>query len=458
MDLFENQRQEAFAAVAPLAVRMRPRTLEEFVGQTHFLGEGQLFRRLLQADRLGSVIFYGPPGTGKTTLANLIAAHTEADFQPLNATAAGVRDVRSALELAAAALESTGRRTILFVDELHRFNKGQQDVLLGDVERGVVVLIGATTENPFFTINAPLVSRSHLFQFEPLSESEITALLARALQDDERGLGRYGAAATEDAMAHIATKCDGDARKALAALEVAVLSQTRTEDRIVIDLPVAEESIQRKALRYDAGGDAHYDVASALIKSMRGSDPDAAVYWLARMLKSGEDPRFVARRVAICAAEDIGNADPMGLVLANAAFQVTLQVGMPECQLPLAQAVTYLACAPKSNRAAKAVWEAGKDVTEDRTTLVPRHLRSAAYDGATRLGDGQGYVYPHDTDSGFVEQEYLGVDKTYYEPSARGHEAVMREALERLRQTSESASREPAREARRDAHDKEGTP
>ncbi len=431
MDLFADQHEQARARVAPLAVRMRPRTLDEFVGQEHFIGEGKLLRRMLQADRLSSAIFYGPPGTGKTTLAHIIAESTQAAFEQIHAAAVGVKEVRQVIERAKARVEADGQRTIIFIDELHRFNKAQQDVLLDDVESGVLILIGATTENPFFSVNSPLMSRSQIFQFVPLTADHIAALMKRALTDADVGLGQYHADLTTEALEHLAVSSDGDARRALTALEIAVLSQASTDstDAITIDLETVQDSIQRKAVRYDKLGDEHYDAASALIKSMRGSDPDAAVYWLARMLEAGEDPRFVARRIAICASEDIGNADPMALVLASAAFQVTLQIGMPECQLVLAQAVTYLACAPKSNAAAQAIWQAARDVREGETVPVPKHLRSG---GAGKLAGGPAYQSPHDSAEGFVKQEYLGVDKKYYEPTDRGHEAVFREYLARL--------------------------
>lgn len=435
MDLFARQQEQARAKVSPLAVRMRPTSLEEFVGQEHFIGQGKLLRRMLEVDRLGSAVFYGPPGTGKTTLAHIIAHRTQAAFEQVHAAEVGVKEVRQIIERAKARLESDGQRTILFIDELHRFNKAQQDVLLHDVETGVIILIGATTENPFFSVNAPLVSRSQIFQFEPLTTEQIIDLMKRALADAEKGLGRFCVTIAGDALEHLAVTSDGDARRALTALEVAVLSQSpdRQDGELTIDLEVAQDSIQRKAIRYDKLGDEHYDAASALIKSMRGSDPDATVYWLARMLEAGEDPRFIARRIAICAAEDIGNADPLALVLANAAFQVTLQIGMPECQLVLAQAATYLAGAPKSNAAAQAIWKAARDVKDDLTVLVPKHLRDAHYAGAQRLEHGQGYQYPHDKEKGFVKQEYLGVDRTYYEPTDRGHEAVIREYLANLK-------------------------
>jgi putative ATPase len=422
----------------PLAVRMRPRTLDEFAGQQHFLGEGKLLRRLLDSDRLSSAIFYGPPGTGKTTLAQIIAGQTKAAFESVNAAAVGVKDIREILARARERIIHDNQRTVLFLDEIHRFNKAQQDVLLGDVEEGIVILIGATTENPFFSVNAPLVSRSQIFQFEPLSDEDIIALLHRALADEERGLGRHKATIADDAAKFLAQSSDGDARRALMGLEVAVLSQLQGAPKnFEITLKVAQDSIQRKAIVYDQQGDMHYDAASALIKSMRGSDPDATVYWLARMLEAGEDPRFVARRIAICAAEDVGNADPMALVLANAAVQTTVFVGMPECQLPLAQAAIYIACAPKSNASAMAIWAASKDVKEGRTIPVPRHLRDTHYHGSKQLGH-EGYQYAHDASGGIVNQEYLGVDKTYYEPTDRGHEQQMGAYLEKFKQLRNS--------------------
>ena len=446
MDLFSEQRRAALNRVRPLAVRMRPRTLDEFAGQQHFVGPGKLLRRLLDADRLSSAIFYGPPGTGKTSLAEIIAGCTRAAFESTNAAAIGVKEIRAVLGRARDRLSADGQRTVLFLDEIHRFNRAQQDVLLGDVEDGIVILIGATTENPFFAINAPLVSRSQIFQFEPLGDDDIKSLIRRALSDGERGLGSRGVDITDEALDFLAATSDGDARRALTAVEVAVLSQAAPASqkpapsgsqpnaaRIVIDIDTAQDSIQRKAIVYDGTGDGHYDAASALIKSMRGSDPDAAVYWLARMLEAGEDPRFIARRIAICAAEDVGNADPTALVLANAAVQITVFVGLPECQLPLAQAAIYIACAPKSNASATAIWNAARDVKEGRTIPVPRHLRDAHYRGAKRLGHGDGYEYVHDASDGVADQDYLGVERTYYTPTDRGHERQMAEYLARFR-------------------------
>jgi putative ATPase len=434
MDLFRGIHEENLRKAQPLAARMRPRTVEEFIGQEHFFGPGKLLRRLLQADRLGSLIFYGPPGTGKTALAHVIANHTQCAFRQLNAVASGTKEVREILQQAREELETTGRRTILFVDELHRFNRAQQDVLLPDVEEGRVVLIGATTQNPFFAINSPLLSRSQIFTFEPLTNEQITTLVRRALADKERGLGNLAVNITEEALEFLAEISDGDARRALTALEIGVLSSESLP--VEFTLQVAQDSIQRKALDYDATGDAHYDVTSAFIKSMRGSDPDAAIYWLARMLESGEDPRFIARRVVICASEDVGNADPQALVVAAAALQATEFVGLPECQLSLAQAVTYIATAPKSNASAMAIWKACQDVRAGRTLPVPEHLRDTHYQGAKRLGHGKDYQYSHDFEGGWVEQTYLPEERRYYHPVDRGYEKTIGARLEELHRAS----------------------
>jgi putative ATPase len=430
-DLFAAERAGNLRTAQPLAARMRPRSLDEFVGQQHFLGPGKLLRRLLLADRLGSLIFYGPPGTGKTALAHVVAHHTQCRFQPINAVASGTKEVRELLDAARTELEEAGRRTILFVDELHRFNRAQQDVLLPDVEEGRVVLIGATTQNPFFAVNSPLISRSQVFTFEPLSRDDVKALLQRALSDAERGLGGIPVNAHDDALDFLAEVSDGDARRALNALEVGVRSAEATP--VEFTLEVAQESIQKKALDYDGTGDAHYDVASAFIKSMRGSDPDAAVYWLARMLESGEDPRFIARRIVILASEDVGNADPQALLVAAATLPAVEFVGLPECQLTLAQAVTYLACAPKSNASMLALGKAQEDVRAGRTLAVPKHLRDNHYRGAKQLGHGDGYEYAHDHPDGWVDQAYLPEDRRYYEPTDRGFEAELRRRLEELR-------------------------
>ncbi len=395
----------------------------------------------MQADRLGSVLFYGPPGTGKTALAHVIARHTRCAFRQLNAVAAGIKDVRDLLAAAREELEAGGRRTILFVDELHRFNRAQQDVLLPDVEEGRVILIGATTQNPFFAINSPLLSRSQIFTFEPLTCDQVKALLRRALADRERGLGEIAIRLHEDALDFLAEVSDGDARRALGALEVGVLS---AEGRPVeFTLQVAHDSIQRKTLDYDATGDAHYDVASAFIKSMRGSDPDAAIYWLARMLEAGEDPRFIARRVVICASEDVGNADPQALVVAAAALQAVEFVGLPECQLALAQAVAYLATAPKSNAATLAIGKARADVRSGRTLQVPEHLRDSHYRGAEALGHGAGYEYSHDHEGGWVDQAYLPEERRYYEPVDRGYEAEIGRRMAELREKRQAGRKVP---------------
>ncbi len=428
--LFEQAETANLDRARPLAARMRPRNLDEFVGQQHFLGPGQLLRRILDADRLSSAIFYGPPGTGKTSLAELIAGQTECVFERLNAAAAGVKELRELLESARDRLATGGRRTLLFVDELHHFNRTQQDVLLPDVESGVVRLIGATTANPFFSLVSPLVSRSQVFEFQPLQPEDIRRLLERALSDKQQGLGRHEVSATDEALSFLSEVADGDARRALNALEIGVLS-IAGGTRKVLELAVAEESVQKKAVRYD--DDTHYDAASALIKSMRGSDPDAAIYWLARMLEAGEDPRFLARRLVILASEDIGNADPQALVLANAAAQATERVGMPECRIILAQATTYLALAPKSNASYTAIDRALEDVRTKAVLPVPRHLQDSHYPGAKQLGHGQDYAYAHNGEDGWVDQDYLGVDQTYYEPTDRGHEAQMKERLEELK-------------------------
>ncbi|MDP7278094.1 MAG: replication-associated recombination protein A [Planctomycetaceae bacterium] len=429
--LFDRAESANLDRARPLADRMRPRTLEEFAGQQHFLGSGKLLRRILEADRLSSAIFYGPPGTGKTSLAELIAGQTECVFERINAAAAGVKELRDALESARDRLATGGRQTLLFVDELHHFNRTQQDVLLPDVESGVVCLIGATTANPFFSLVSPLVSRSQVFEFQPLGTDEIRQLMMRALQDVERGLGRHGVTATDESLDFLAEVSDGDARRALNALEIGALSIAATGDAPVLELQVAEESIQKKAVRYD--DDMHYDAASALIKSMRGSDPDAAMYWLARMLEAGEDPRFLARRIVILASEDIGNADPHALVLANAAAQATERVGMPECRIILAQAVAYLALAPKSNASYVAIDAALNDVRTRAVLPVPRHLQDSHYPGAKQLGHGQGYVYAHQGEDGWVDQDYLGVERTYYEPLDRGFEAELKQRLDQWR-------------------------
>jgi putative ATPase len=431
MSLFGEQQQRYRQEALPLPARMRPRSLDEFVGQEHFLGPGKLLRRLLEADRLGSLIFYGPPGTGKTTLARILAQATRAHFVQLSAVGSGVAEVRQLLSEARRRLETTGQRTLLFIDEIHRFNRAQQDVLLPEVEEGIVILVGATTENPFFSLTAPLLSRSRIFEFEPLSPAQIKTLLRRALEDKERGLGNRQVLADEEALDYLAATCDGDARRALSALEVAVAS-TR-EDPVRLTVALAREAVQKRIIAYDRAGDHHYDTISALIKSLRGSDPDAAIYWLARMLAAGEDVRFLARRLVILASEDVGNADPQALLVAVAAAQACELVGLPECGINLAQAVTYLACAPKSNASYYALKMAEEDIREQRVLPVPRHLRDASYAGAKRLGHGQGYQYAHDAPDAIAAQDYLGVDRIYYQPADRGYEKEIARRLAEIR-------------------------
>ena len=425
---------EASMRSAPLAARMRPRSLDEFVGQSHILAPGQLLRRAIESDRLQSLIFYGPPGTGKTSLAQIIARQTRSKFERLSGVESNVADMRRVLSSAVNRLENTGCATILFIDEIHRFNKSQQDVLLPDVESGVIRLIGATTHNPFFFVNSPLVSRSQIFELRPLAEGDLLGMLRRALADPERGLGHLKIQCDEAALRHLATLSDGDARKALNALEIAVLTTAPGAGGVIqIDLNAAEQSIQKKAIVYDGDGDAHYDTISAFIKAMRGSDPDAALYWLAKMIHAGEDPRFITRRVVICAAEDVGLADPMALVLANACQSAAEFVGWPEARIPLAEATIYIATANKSNSAIKAIDAALDDVRSGRTLAVPEHLRDKHYAGAERLGHGKNYAYAHDHPDHFVAQDYLGVNRTYYEPTEQGVEKKIKDRVEKWR-------------------------
>jgi putative ATPase len=419
---------------------MRPRNLSEYAGQSHILGPGQLLRRAIEADRIQSLIFYGPPGTGKTSLAQIIARQTRSKFERLSGVESNVADMRRVLAGAANRLENSGQATILFIDEIHRFNKAQQDVLLPDVESGVVRLIGATTHNPFFFVNSPLVSRSQIFELRPLTEAELYDLLQRALADAERGLGHLKIHAEEPALRHLAKLSDGDARKALNSLEIAALTTIPAADGVIhVDLAVAEQSIQRKAVVYDGDGDAHYDTISAFIKAMRGSDPDAALYWLAKMIHAGEDPRFITRRIMICAAEDVGLADPMALVLANAANQAAEFVGWPEARIPIAEATIYIATAHKSNSSIVAIDAALEDVRSGRTLAVPEHLRDAHYKGAERLGHGKGYEYAHNHPGNFVAQDYLGADKRYYEPGDQGVEKKIKERVEQWRAQLDAA-------------------
>jgi putative ATPase len=412
---------------------MRPRTLDDFVGQRHILAEGKLLWRAIKSDRLSSIILYGPPGTGKTSLAEVIANVTKSKFERLSGAEANVADIRRVISSAANRLANTGQKTILFIDEIHRFNKAQQDVLLPDVENGTVRLIGATTHNPFFYVNSPLVSRSQIFQLKPLAPDDIKELLRRAIADKERGLGAMKLKMNDDAFDFLAAACDGDARKALNSLEIGALTTPSGH----ITRAVAEESIQKKAVVYDADEDEHYDTISAFIKSMRGSDPDAALYWLAKMIVAGEDPRFIARRVVILAAEDVGLADPQALVVAVAAHHAVEFIGWPEGELPLAEATVYCATAPKSNASAKGIWSAKADVEQGRTLEVPKHLKDTHYKGSARLGHGEGYKYAHDFEGHIVAQEHLPEKRKYYEPGDQGFELKVRERMEKWRQALE---------------------
>jgi len=440
MDLFEHSRREQIKREAPLAARMRPRTLEEFVGQEHIVGEGRLLRRAIEADRLfSSIILWGPPGTGKTTLAMIIANRTKSHFDTISAVMAGVKDIRQLVKAARDRRGMYGQRTIVLVDEIHRFNKAQQDALLPHVEDGTIILIGATTENPYFEVIGPLVSRSRVFQLNPLNEDELRVVLKRALTDAERGYGKRKVRVDEEALAHLVRIAGGDARTALNALELAVESTPPDEQGVVrVDLKVAEDSIQRRALLYDKDGDAHYDTISAFIKSLRGSDPDAALYWLAKMIYAGEDPRFIVRRMIIFASEDVGLADPQALTVATSAAQALEWVGLPEAQYNLAEAAIYLATAPKSNSAG-AYFKALADVEQEGKVEVPDHLKDATRDGQA-LGHGQGYKYPHDYPGHHVRQQYLPNElqgRRYYEPGELGYEREIAKRLKRFREALE---------------------
>ena len=431
MDLFTHAEKANREKSLPLAARMRPKTLSEFVGQSHFLAPGKLLPRLIAARRVQSIIFYGPPGTGKTTLAHLLAIETGGQFRQINAVTSGIKELRESLQWAKEEVSTGSSRPILFIDEIHRFNRAQQDALLPDVEDGVIALVGATTSNPFFSVNGALLSRSQLFELKPLTESEIIALLERSIADKSRGLGMYNIQPQHEALAFCATMAEGDARRALGALELAVLSANTSP--IVLDVDLIRESMQKKVLQFDASGDQHYDMASALIKSIRGSDVDAALYWLSRCIESGEEIRFLTRRLVILASEDIGNADPQALPLAVAGMQACEFIGLPECQLTLSQVVIYLALAPKSNSATTAIFAAREDVRQGTVIPVPIHLRDGHYPGSKRLGHGQGYEYSHDATEGVAAQDYLGVDREYYHPVGRGFEVELAKRWEEIK-------------------------
>ncbi len=441
MDLFQFMEQKKRDSESPLASRMRPSSLDEVVGQEHIIGKDKLLYRAIKADRISSVIFYGPPGTGKTTLAKVIASTTRSDFKQINATSAGKKDMEEVVEEAKKNFGGYGKRTILFIDEIHRFNKGQQDYLLPFVEDGTIILIGATTENPYFEVNGALLSRSHIFELKPLSNDNIKQLLLRAVNDSEKGMGSFKAVIEDDALEFLSEMANGDARTALNALELGILTTERKEDGYIhIDLDTAGECIQKRVLKYDKDGDNHYDTISAFIKSMRGSDPDAAIYYLARMLAAGEDIKFIARRITICAAEDVSNADPMALVVANAAAESVERIGMPESRIILAQAAAYVACAPKSNSAICAVDECLDLVQKEHINTIPPHLQDAHYKGSAKLGHGLGYKYAHDFKNHYVKQQYLPdelKDRTFYKLSDMGYEKKLKEYLEKIRKESE---------------------
>ena len=435
MDLFDYMKEQNLEQEAPLASRLRPSTLDEVVGQEHIIGKDKLLYRAIKADKLGSVIFYGPPGTGKTTLAKVIANTTSSRFRQINATVAGKKDMEEVVKEAQDYLGMYGKKTILFIDEIHRFNKGQQDYLLPFVEDGTLILIGATTENPYFEVNGALISRSIIFELKPLTKENIETLLDRAITDKEKGMGSYNAVLEDDAREFLADISGGDARAALNALELGILTTKRREDgKIHIDLETASQCIQKRVVRYDKTGDNHYDTISAFIKSMRGSDPDAAVFYLAKMLYAGEDIKFIARRIMICAAEDVGNADPQALVVAVAAAQAVERLGMPEAQIPLAQAVTYVASAPKSNAACMAVFDAMEAVKTTKTT-VPSHLQDAHYKGSKKMGHGVGYLYAHDYPNHYVEQQYMPSEllgRKFYLPTDNGYEKNIQEYFRKI--------------------------
>lgn len=437
MDLFEYNRNRNLKKQSPLASRMRPENLDEFVGQRHIMGDGKMLTRAIKADNISSVIFYGPPGTGKTTLAHIIANSTKSHFVQINATSAGIKEIKDVVGDAKDRLGMSGERTILFIDEIHRFNKSQQDALLPHVEDGTVILIGATTENPYFEVNKALVSRSLIFELKQLDSDDIEILLRRAISDKEKGYGDFNINIDDKSVHFLADAANGDARTALNALELAVLSTNKDENGIInIDIQTAQECIQKRALNYEKGGDNHYDTVSAFIKSMRGSDPDAALYYLAKMIYAGEDVKFIARRIVICASEDVGNADPHALQVAVSAAQAVDFIGMPESRIILAQAVTYVSCAPKSNASYLAIEKALNDVRNKKIRSVPDHLKDSHYSGASQLGHGNGYKYAHDYEGHYVKQQYLPdelVGTVYYEPTTNGVEKKIKESLERLR-------------------------
>ena len=437
MDLFDYMSKQENTKSAPLATRMRPTSLEEVVGQKHIIGEGKLLYRAIKADKLSSIIFYGPPGTGKTTLAMVIAHTTSAQFRQINATASGKKEMEEVVNEAKQSLGMYGKKTVLFIDEIHRFNKAQQDYLLPYVEDGTVILIGATTENPYFEVNGALLSRSTIYELKPLNRDDIKELINRAVYDKNNGMGLYGADISEEAIEFLSDASDGDARSAINAIELAVLTTPVSKDKkIHITLDVISDCIQKRAVRYDKSGDNHYDTISAFIKSMRGSDPDAAVYYLARMLSAGEDVKFIARRIMICASEDVGNADPMALVVATAAAQAVERVGMPESQIILSQACTYIASAPKSNAAYVAIDEASIAVKETLSVSVPVHLQDRHYPGAEKLGRGEGYKYAHSYPNHYVEQQYLPdelVGSHFYRPGDLGYEKTIKKYLKDIK-------------------------
>ena len=446
MDLFEYMRSTNMEKESPLAARMRPRTLDEVVGQEHIIGKDKLLYRAIQADKISSVIFYGPPGTGKTTLARVIANSTSAEFTQINATVAGKKDMEEVVGKAKELQGMYGKRTILFIDEIHRFNKGQQDYLLPCVEDGTLILIGATTENPYFEVNGALISRSIIFELKPIPAEAVKELLRKAVYDKDRGMGSYNAVIEEDALDFLAQLSGGDARHALNAIELGIMTTRRSEDgRIYITQEVASECIQKRVMRYDKNGDNHYDTISAFIKSMRGSDPDAAVYYLARMLYAGESVTFIARRIMICASEDVGNADPMALVVAANASLAVERIGMPEAQIILAQAASYVACAPKSNAASEGIFAANREVEQSGNLPIPAHLQDAHYKGAAKLGHGTGYKYAHDYPNNYVEQQYLPYElrgREFYRPSGNGYEQKIREHMQRIKREAAEESKE----------------